>query len=272
MIKIITDSSSYFEKAAAEALGVRVIPLRYTVGGQFYYETYSDRNGEFEKLFSGSQKKTTDAPGISTFISAIEEEKSRGNEVLCITLSSRLSGAYAAAYTAVKQVSWQGAEVFDSMMTAGGLYLLVKEAVAMAKTGATLSEIVTALPDIRDRIKIAFSVGDMTPLRNSGRLGAVRMRVATILNIRPLLLCEEGAVCYGGTARGSGEIVRAMLEQIPPTAREIIINYIENSRLAELLYSAVKEAFSDIPTRLQRMGPVLGIHLGMDTVAVCSIK
>ena len=47
---------------------------------------------------------------------------------------------------------------------------------------------------MRSSVKTLFTVEDMEPLRRSGRLGPVRQSVCTVLNVRPLLTCREGAV------------------------------------------------------------------------------
>ena len=81
------------------------------------------------------------------------------------------------------------------------MYMLVEKARAMALAGASVEEIAEELQDLRSKITIAFSVDDMTPLRNSGRLGIVRQSVGTVLNLKPMLKCVDGAVISDGMAR-----------------------------------------------------------------------
>ncbi len=271
MIRIITDSTVCVKKADAIALGVRLIPVNYCVRGNSYYESYSDCNGNFEELLKSSGSFTTSAPNTSAFLSAFEEELSAGNEILCITLSSRLSGAYSAAFMAAKQTGSPNVFIFDSQLTGGGLYLLVSEAKKLIDTGLTLSEIMQKLPAVRERITVAFSVNDMTPLRRSGRIGFVRMSVGTILNTRPILLCREGTVVADSIARGDSEVIRNLTQKIPPAVTEVVINYIANSQAASNLYNVISAKFPKIKVHLLKLGPVLGIHLGLQTVAVSFI-
>jgi len=272
MITIVTDSSSYFKKAEAQDLGIRVIPINYTVNGQIYSESYSDQNGEFINLLKGNGEYTTSHPNMSTFLSCFEEELQKNNEVLCITISSRLSGAYSTAYMAAKQTESKNIALFDSQFTAGGLYLLIKEARKLIENGLSLNDILQELPAIREKITITFSVDDMKPLRNSGRIGFVRMSVGTFLNNKPILLCKDGAVVSDSVAHGNTEIIKSFLAKISADTREAVISYIGDNLLATTLYHVINETFPNVPITLQRIGPILGIHLGLKVIAVSLIK
>jgi len=272
MITIVTDSSSYMRKSEARELGIKIVPINYIVGGQSYSESFGDENGDFVSLLKVNSKCSTSHPNISAFLSAFEEELHAGNEVLCIPLSSRLSGAYGTAHTAMKQTESEDIAVFDSRMTAGGLYLLIKEAKKLIDSGASLKEILNQLPAIRERITIAFSVNDMTPLRNSGRMGFVRMSVSTFLNIKPILLCKDGAIVSDSVVHGNTELIKKLAERISTNTREVVINYIGNNQMATNLYSVIKKNVGDVPISLMKIGPALGIHLGLKIIGVSFIN
>lgn len=122
-------------------------------------------------------------------------------EVLCLTISSRLSGTYSNASLAAKSVG--GAiRIVDGRTTAGGSCLLLRHAAQRIREGAQLQPLAEELRALREQIGIAFSVTDMNPLRRSGRLGIVRQSVGTILNIRPILQLVQGGVVACDTARG----------------------------------------------------------------------
>jgi len=271
VITIITDSSACFKKSEAKDLGIRIIPMNYTVNGHGYSESFSDQNGDFESLLQAKGVCTTAAPNTAAYLSAFEEELQKGNQILCITISSRLSGAYSTAYMAARQTGKEDIAVFDSHSTAGGLYLLVKEAKRLIDEGGGLEQIMSELPAIRDRVVIAFSVDDMTPLRNSGRIGFVRMSVSTILNIRPILVCKEGVVVSDSITRGSAELIKRMVQKITPGVKSVVLSYVGESRLATNLYNVIAGAHSGINLQLHKIGPVLGIHLGLSVVGVSFI-
>ena len=90
---------------------------------------------------------------------------------------------------------------YTHLTTAGGLLLMVRAARRLIDVGFSLEETARKIEAMRDAVNIRFSVGDMTPLRRSGRLGPVRQSVGTILNIRPILTCRKGSVCLLYTSR-----------------------------------------------------------------------
>ena len=73
-------------------------------------------------------------------MSTFSELVNSGFEVLCITISSRLSGTYSSASIAAREVSSDKITVVDSQSTAGGMYMLVEKARAMALAGASVEK------------------------------------------------------------------------------------------------------------------------------------
>ena len=121
---------------------------------------------------------------------------------------------------------------------------------------------------MRSKITIAFSVDDMTPLRNSGRLGIVRQSVGTVLNLKPMLKCVDGAVISDGMARGRYNQISRMAGQIPEDANKVFVHYVKDSDTVSALYNEVRRRFPAIEVKKRQLGPVLAIHLGQSTVGV----
>ncbi len=103
-----------------------------------------------------------------------QELVGQGFEVLCIVISSRLSGTFSSACAAAREVAPEHIHVLDSLSTAGGMYLLVEHARRLAECGLSLSQVAAVLESRRQGIHTAFSVDDMEALRRSGRIGLVR--------------------------------------------------------------------------------------------------
>ncbi len=271
MVKITTDSTVCMTKRDADEIGIEIVPVTYIVDGKLFYEGYSDENGDFEALFKSDKELTTSQPSPAAFQSVFEKELAQGNEMLCLTLSSRLSGTYSAAYMAATQIESNRVLVYDSLLSAGGLYLLVLEAVKLAQSGLGLADIAKELDILREKITIVFTLDDMTQLRKSGRIGFVRMNVGTYLNIMPILRCKDGVIVADGAARGKNNAVKKLTELVPFGAKDIIVNYISPNQVCTELYNALSIKCPNITVKLHRMGPALGIHLGPSGVAVSFI-
>ena len=201
-------------------------------------------------------------------MSTFEELLRQGFEILCLTISSHLSGTYSSASIAAREIGSRKIRVVDSLTTGGGLYLLVKEAKLRTLTGMSMEEIALQIENLREKVAIAFSVDDMTPLRKSGRLGIVRQSVGTILNLKPLLLCENGSIVSIGSARGQYEQIRQLIAEVPSQIKDGIVHFIGDSRAAQKTADEMKRLKLTDETQLRPLGPVLGIHLGIGVLGI----
>ena len=111
-----------------------------------------------------------------------------------------------------------------------------------------------------------FTVDDITPLRRSGRLGNVRMSISTILNIRPVLKCEDGCIVAGGIARGKHDQYKMLLTTLPAApCRCVVEGFMANEHMTELKLR-VEAAGHEVCVR--KLGPVLGVHLGIGSLGL----
>ena len=258
MIVLVTDSTAYISAAEAAALGVMVLPMTYSVDAQApVNERYVDDNGDFERLIRENPTTLrTSQVSFVRFQSAFEELRAAGHQILCMTISSRLSGTYGNAFNAARELPGDGIRVVDSLSTGGGLTLLLREARRMIASGMNLADTAEAINAMRHRVQITFSVDDMEPLRRSGRLGSVKLSVSTILNIRPMLRCENGQL-------------RALIKAVPPEATNVIIQHFAAEERAEKLAAYFRERGRK--AEIRHIGPVLGIHLGAGSIALAWI-
>jgi len=280
MITIVSDSSINLTKKEAEAMGVQIVPMTYTVAGRTYAEHFIPEDASLDKLIM-SEDAATSQPVLSGFAAKFRELFSLGHkQILCLVISSRLSGAYSSAVLAAKEVMDEAAaqspapaknrdseavqiRVVDTRSVAGGIRFLAEQARALVKEGKPLEQIAKTLERERDKSGHVISVEKMDRLRKSGRLGFVRQAIGSLLNIRPILLLQDGALISHTNAKGSRQQIEKMVEAIPAAAQKIIVHYLGDFKAAEALAAAVSQKFPRIaPPAITRVGPVIGIHLG----------
>lgn len=268
MTIILTDSAAYLSRAEAAALNAQVVQMSYSVEDSIpYTEGYVDENGAYERLIAQNiMKMRTSQVSLGSLMSIFDDLLLAGHDVLCITLSSRLSGTYANARLAAREFDAGRIEIVDSLAAGAGIYILVREARTLLDRGGALKEVAARLRAMRPKIKTFFSVDDLTALRRSGRLGTVRMSVSTILNIKPLLRCQDGGIISTGIVRGKQEQNRALKNAIGAYRGEVMVQSFladqQAQRLAEELRAMGNQA------TVRKVGPVLGIHLGCGAIGV----
>ncbi|MCE5236562.1 MAG: DegV family protein [Clostridiaceae bacterium] len=273
MIAIVTDSTIGIPKSEARALPIRIVPNSYGAGTEISYESYLDDNGDFERrIFSAHEGFKTSQATVSAFASAFSALIKGGAEVLCLTLSSRLSGAYSSACIAAREVDARKIAVVDSLTTAGGLYLLAKRARALIAQGLSLEQAAQTLKKLRESVGLVFSVDDMSALRRGGRLGLVPQSIGTVLNIRPILVCKHGAVVSHGFARGKADRIRKLVAHVPDGASEVLVHHMGEASEAEPLVKSIGQRFPGLRIARYRIGPVLAVHLGAGALGVAWIS
>jgi DegV family protein with EDD domain len=142
-IAIVTDSSSDIPLELAKKYGIEVIPMY--IG----YDSFLRKDGvdifpeEVYAALKSNKKVSTSSPSIGDFFEVFNfllEEKGF-DLVCCITLSSRLSGAFNAASIAGKKFKDGRLRIFDSKTSTICLGFIVLQAAQAASRGCSFEEI-----------------------------------------------------------------------------------------------------------------------------------
>ena len=143
-VKIVTDSLSDLTSDMAQELGITVVPLTVFFGKASFLDRVTITTDEFYyRLTHDAIWPTTTQPSPSDFAKIYNKLAEETDEILVITLSSKLSGTYESALSAKKMVEKEcRIEVIDSRKVAMGLGLVVVTAAKAAQAGAKLDEMV----------------------------------------------------------------------------------------------------------------------------------
>jgi DegV family protein with EDD domain len=145
-IVVVTDSTSDIDPQRAAALGITIVPL-FVVFGDRSYRDYLDlsRREFFAKLSSEKVLPTTSQPTPQMFEEAFRPLVEAGHDVLCLTISSYLSGTINAAKAAAAQFPDGKVVVYDSESAAGGLGIMAMHAQELAAQGCGWEDLLAAL-------------------------------------------------------------------------------------------------------------------------------
>ena len=258
MIAIVTDSSVGYSQEEISSRGIlSVVPLNYQLGPNFYEEYASGRNGNYMQMMQQVSPCKTAQPALNNFIRTFGNLVGRGYDVICIVLSSALSGTYSSACFAADQVGGN-IRVVDSMTIGAGMHLLVDEAVNMVKCGLSVQEIVAHLDRLKQKIGIVFSVESLDRLIFGGRMMSPKAK--TTLNLRPLFTLK-GKIFFKNNARGTRERLEEMTSLIPENTRRLIICRCGEETDVSEFTQMLKEKLPAVHIHQRVLGPVLSIHV-----------
>ena len=263
MIAIVTDSTVYMTEEEATLYGVRVIPMKYNVAGVYYSETFSDCNPHYVRHIFGKNADTcfTEQPSISAYLGVFKEFLAEGYDILCLTLSSKLSSAYRNACIAAKSLETDRISVVDSRLTGGGLYMLVRKARTFAIAGMSLQQISERLKELRAKICVRLSVDDLSYLRRGKRLSR-HQSASVILNRKPILSLRDGALETDPAARDGFDQIKRLTDGITARTSGVIVHYVKMSKAVEEVVAYLRRKCPSTILELRPIGPVVGIHIG----------
>ena len=191
MIKIFVDSASSIKKDEAEKLGIELISIRILLNNIDYEDGNLDIDDFYKVLMATKEFPKTSLPNLLNIEDRIREELNKGNEVLVITLSSKISGSN----SAIKSLFDENDKVYiyDSTAAVGAERILVYEALKY-KDSKSMEEIIKILDDLRPRIVTAAIPETLEYLHRGGRLSKSEYLLGSVLHIKPVIGFKDGGV------------------------------------------------------------------------------
>lgn len=278
-VTIVTDSTSDIEPARAEALQVSVVPLTINFGDRQFKDYVELSRPEFYAMLAGkSELPNTAAPGAAAFEAAFRPAVERGDEILCVVISSKLSGTINAATSAAATFPGARIEVVDSGTAAGGLGMQVMLARELAKRGTPLDGIVAALKREEATQKLYAIVPDLSFLQRNGRIGKAQAVLGSLMRIVPVLCLADGEVASTATVRTWERARRTMLDLTmqntpdPANARYLVM-HTDAPEQARSVVDEIRMRLNGVEPRLLDVleaGPAIAVHAGPGAVGIFS--
>lgn len=256
--------------------GIDILRLTVSFDNQEYTD-YTDIKAEafYQKMLDkpDADIHTSQIP-VGVFAEKYETLKKAGyNQILVISLSSKLSGTYQAAYMAKEMVTDVEIEVFDSKYISYVEAYMALQAREMYKKGIDLSTIVAKLGEIRDNVRVYILVDTLKYLVKNGRLSATTGFLGTLLKIKPLLqFSKEGALetleKIRTISKAQARLVEIILSEIKDKNVMLFIPYTTNKDRAQELANLIKSSKPHTEVLLLPLTPVVGAHAGPGTLGI----
>ncbi|TKC16330.1 DegV family protein [Robertmurraya kyonggiensis] len=274
MIKIITDSSSDLPEEIMKRYDITVVPLTVSINGQDYHEKIDLTPKEFfAKMFATDELPKTSQPSPAAFAEAFSNFDPE-TELLCITISSGLSGTYQSACMGKELSGRASVTVFDSLAGSLGHGLQLIRAAELAETGSSMDDIVANLVEFRENMNILVLLDTLENIVKGGRLSKFQGSLAKILNIKVILeRADGGTVEILEKIRGKKKFQKRVLEIIAERSSDfssttIGITHTGNEEEAEVLKQELIRLFRPKEVIVNYMGATMGTYAGKDGMIV----
>jgi len=284
-IGIITEETTGLSEEIIKENRIEIVPCKvsWPEGENLPGENIYQKTREGEKVGIKIFPKTSQ-PSPKDYLSAFQKQlrnevSGAGFEkILCITLSSKLSGSFNSAYQAREMLKEkERIFLFDSLNVAVGQALLVLKVIDLIKKGKEIEEILKECQKSISKIHFYIFVEDPKWLEAGGRLShsvANWVKSFQKMHLFPCLGIKNGVVKALGITKGK-DICEALFRQIESKSKKlghplcgypkkirVAISYTDNFEMAKNLEKEIKERLKvEIPL-ITFLSPVVGAHLG----------
>jgi DegV family protein with EDD domain len=277
-VAVVTDSTSDLEPAYAATLGIDVVPL-YVIFGDEQYRDYIDltRREFYAKFASSSVLPTTSQPTAQAFADAFRPHVEAGRPIVCIVVSTGLSGTLNAAKAGASEFPNAKIELFDSHSACGGLGLFARHASELAHAGASFEEIVASIERMRATQYTNVTIPDLSHTVRTGRISRAQAFLGGLLKIVPVLRLNpvDGKVEEDARVRTFARAVETMFENSlarlgDPANARISIGHTNAPQVAQALLERYRAKLPVPPKILETVeaGPVIAVHVGQGALAI----
>lgn len=275
-IKLMIDSASDINKEEADRLGIILMPMIINFKDEEYLDGVNLLPIEFyEKLIEFDELPKTSQINPFRFEEAFAKAVENGDDLIVITISSKLSGTYASAVQAASMFE-NKVFVVDSLNACIGERLLCQYALLLLKEGLGAQEIVSKLNEVKSKINVLAMLNTLEYLKKGGRISSTVAFAGEMLALKPVIGIVEGEVKLIGKALGSkrgNSLLNSLVEKKGGIDFNMPCGVVWSGMDDTVLQKYVadsehlwKEYTETIPAYM--IGSCIGVHVGPGAIGV----
>lgn len=275
-IALVTDSTSYIPQDLLKKHNITVAPQVLVWGEQTYQDGVDIQPQEFyERIKTAKVMPTTSQVSIVTMQNIFTNLVEKDFDVLGIFISSKLSGTIQSAVQAKDLMGKAGEKVtiVDSLSTAMALGFQTLAAARAAENGMSLKDCTKLAENAHEHTGVVFAVDTLEFLHRGGRIGGAQRFIGSALNLKPILMLQEGRVEGVDRIRTKSKAHERVLELVTeqtkgkPNIRLATLHANAPDDARALLDRAEKE-LKPVESVFTEVSPVVGNHAGPGTVGL----
>ncbi|MBR3874592.1 MAG: DegV family protein [Clostridia bacterium] len=280
-IGIITDSTSSITPAAAEALGIQVLPMPFYIDSVCHYENAGLSRSDFFACQAAGKDIHTSQPSPEEVTWQWDHALKEYKHILYFPISSGLSGSYATACVLAQEHPYAGRVfVVDAGRVSTLLHQSILDALQLIDEGYKAEEIKDIIEKSRADFSIYIAVEQLDSLRRGGRISSTAAALGSLLGIKPVLSLTVGKLDLHQKVRGSKNARKAMIAAIEKdletrfaAAREkgevtVMIAGSADEQTTESWIAQIKEAFPGMPVLYDDLPLNICAHIGQGGLGI----
>lgn len=270
-VQLVTDSTSDLPMHYREEFGVHVVPLSINFEDESYLDGVDLTPQEYvERLRSSDKLPTTAQPTVDQFQSAFRKAIDADMDVLCITISSGLSGTVNSARLAAEQLGSDRIRVVDSLAGSMQLGWLVIETARAIQGGASLEVAEEVALRNRDKVFFFALLETLDYVYKGGRIGRGSHMVGSALGVKPIVVLHEGKAVPLERVRTWKKAVNRMMELAVAKGKllDVAVMHCDNLEEATKLLQQMKSNYPDANYEIVYTGTTVSTYAGPGAIGL----
>lgn len=274
MLQIVMDSAGDVPSGWLETYDIKVIPVNIHFGEKTYLHGVDLTDSDFYQLVKEHHLiPKTSQPSPYQFVEFYRRIASPGDKILSIHVTSKLSGTYASAVMAARELEGELEVIpFDSLSGSAAMAFMCQEARQIDRGGGSLENILARLKFIRDHITIILTLDTLQFARLSGRVKTLQAAMASLLQVKPIIVLRKGVLDMGDRVRTRSRSLEHVLSLVKDRVGDRLINaavvHSQDFETAGVLLERVRAAFNLHQVILTDLSISVAANLGPGTVGI----
>ena len=276
-VAIVTDSIACLTKEIVAQYGIRIVPLNFYSEGKVYKDWVDITTAEAYELFlKDPESFKTSAASPEDCLKAYREASQQTKNILCITISAKLSAVYNVAQGAKEQAKAElpqtSIAVLDSQTATAAEGFIALAAARAAVEGKSLAEVIKAAEEMRDRVSLIALMDTVRYVYRTGRIPKVAALAGSMLNIKPIFTISSGVPHFMSVVRnierGIDRLLKIMRNKVGLNPVHVAVMHAYALDEAEKLKERVSSEFNCAELWITEFSPVMGYACGTGTLGL----
>lgn len=265
-IRILVDSTCDMPQEFIQKWNIGVAPLFVQLGKESYQDGVDLSIDEFYRWCrTHTELPKTAQPSVGVCEKLIRESLEHYDHVLCMTISSSLSGTFQ-AFRLASEGFEDRVTLYDTLSGSLGFCLLAMQAAELVEKGFGVPEILLELQNARQQLKVMVALETLEYAVKGGRVSRLSYIAANMLSIKPIVHVDyDGFVKVIEKARSESRalryLVNAMKEKYGSTRPlRIGIAHGDSEERMRAFLQMVREELNPVEIIFSQIGPVIGTY------------
>lgn len=280
--EIMADATCDLTEGMLLKYGIRVVPGHLRLPDKTEHLSYPrwelfTREEFYADLKKRPNEYSTSPANVEEFAAAFEEVLKEGKDILLLTISGGISGAFNFARQAAEQVKEKYPDrkvcCVDSMRFGPGHGLMTVHAAKLREEGKSIDEVEKYLTDNKNRYHQAGWLDDLSFVASKGRITHPKAFFGTLAGVKPIGEFDyNGLTTVIGKVKGAKTAYAVLMKYIEETIEnpeEQTIFIAQTNRLpqAEEYKKMIEEKFHPKAVLIHDVHPLCGVNIGPGLMA-----